>query len=33
MAQFFNHYLKDEPMPKWMKEGIPASKKGKEFGY
>ena len=33
MAQFFNHYLKDEPMPKWMKEGIPANKKGKEFGY
>jgi dipeptidyl aminopeptidase/acylaminoacyl peptidase len=33
LAQFFNHYLKDEPMPKWMKEGIPAIKKGKEFGY
>ncbi|MCK5730686.1 MAG: S9 family peptidase, partial [Draconibacterium sp.] len=28
MAQFFDHYLKDEPMPKWMKNGIPAVKKG-----
>lgn len=33
MQQFFDHYLKDEPMPKWMKEGIPAIKKGKELGY
>ena len=33
MAQFFNHYLKDEPMPKWMKEGIPAVKKGIDLGY
>lgn len=28
LAQFFNHYLKGEPMPKWMKEGIPAVEKG-----
>lgn len=33
MAQFFDHYLKDEPMPKWMKSGIPATKKGIELGY
>ena len=33
MAQFFDHYLKDAPMPKWMKEGIPATKKGIEMGY
>lgn len=28
LAQFFNHYLKGEAMPKWMKEGIPAVEKG-----
>jgi len=33
LAQFFDHYLKGAPMPKWMKEGIPATKKGIEFGY
>ena len=33
LAQFFDHYLKGKPMPKWMKEGIPAVKKGKTFGY
>ena len=33
MAQFFNHYLKGEPMPKWMKEGIPAVNKGIDLGY
>jgi len=33
MAQFFDHYLKDNPMPKWMKEGIPAVKKGVDMGY
>jgi len=33
MAQFFDHYLKDAPMPKWMKEGVPATKKGLETGY
>jgi dipeptidyl aminopeptidase/acylaminoacyl peptidase len=27
MAQFFDHYLKGEPMPKWMKDGIPAVEK------
>lgn len=24
MMQFFNHYLKGAPMPKWMEEGVPA---------
>jgi dipeptidyl aminopeptidase/acylaminoacyl peptidase len=33
MAQFFDHYLKDKPMPKWMKSGIPATEKGIEMGY
>ena len=33
MQQFFDHYLKDGPMPKWMAEGIPAVDKGKEFGF
>ncbi len=33
MAQFFDHYLKDKPMPKWMKDGIPAVDKGVDLGY
>ena len=33
MMQFFDHFLKDKPMPKWMSEGIPATEKGKETGY
>jgi dipeptidyl aminopeptidase/acylaminoacyl peptidase len=33
MAQFFDHYLKEKPMPKWMKDGIPAVKKGVDLGY
>ena len=28
MAQFFDHYLKDEPMPLWMERGVPAIEKG-----
>lgn len=31
--QFFDHYLKDEPAPVWMVEGIPAVKKGKVWGF
>lgn len=31
--QFFDHYLKDEPMPAWMKYGIPATRKGMYFGF
>lgn len=33
MAQFFDHFLKKKPMPKWMKYGIPAIHKGIEMGY
>jgi dipeptidyl aminopeptidase/acylaminoacyl peptidase len=33
MAQFFDHFLKEKPMPIWMKEGIPAIKKEYELGY
>ncbi len=33
MAQFFDHYLKGKPMPKWMEEGIPATEKGTDLGY
>jgi len=33
MKQFFDHYLKGEPMPSWMKNGLPATRKGKELGY
>ena len=33
MAQFFAHYLKGEPMPEWMEEGIPATEKEFTLGY
>jgi hypothetical protein len=33
MAQFFHHYLKGEPMPVWMKDGIPATEKEFTLGY
>lgn len=33
MFQFFNHYLKGEPMPSWMKDGLPAVKQPYELGY
>jgi dipeptidyl aminopeptidase/acylaminoacyl peptidase len=33
MMQFFDHFLKDEPAPVWMKEGLPRIKKGKDLGY
>jgi dipeptidyl aminopeptidase/acylaminoacyl peptidase len=33
MYQFFNHYLKGKPAPKWMEEGVPATEKGKTLGY
>lgn len=32
LQQFFDHYLKDAPMPAWMKTGIPATRKGQYFG-
>lgn len=33
MFQFFNHYLKREPMPAWMAEGLPAVDQPYELGY
>lgn len=33
MKQFFDHYLKGQPMPAWMNYGVPAIKKGKDLGY
>jgi dipeptidyl aminopeptidase/acylaminoacyl peptidase len=33
MFGFFNHYLKGEPMPEWMEEGIPAIEKGENLRY
>ena len=33
MQQFFDYYLKGAPMPKWMAEGIPATEKGKNYGF
>jgi dipeptidyl aminopeptidase/acylaminoacyl peptidase len=33
MAQFFNYFLKGEPMPQWMSEGIPATEKEFTLGY
>ncbi len=33
MTQFFDHYLKGAPMPKWMVDGIPARLKAIEQGY
>lgn len=33
MFQFFNHYLKNQKMPKWMSEGVPAVEQAFELGY
>lgn len=33
MNQFFDHYLKDAPAPRWMSEGVKAVDKGRENGY
>lgn len=33
MMQFFAHYLKGKPAPKWMTKGVSAVDKGKDFGY
>ncbi len=32
LGQFFDHYLKDKAMPVWMSEGVPATKKGSDYG-
>lgn len=31
--QFFDYYLKDAPEPIWMKQGVKAIDKGREFGF
>jgi dipeptidyl aminopeptidase/acylaminoacyl peptidase len=33
MQQFFDHYLKGAPQPEWMATGVPASQKGKNYGF
>ncbi len=33
MMQFFDHYLKGKPAPRWMTKGVPRVQKGKDFGY
>jgi len=33
MTQFFDHYLKGAPAPKWITQGIPADRKGMETGF
>jgi dipeptidyl aminopeptidase/acylaminoacyl peptidase len=33
VTQFFDHYLKGNPPPKWMTQGLPAELKGLEFRY
>ena len=33
LMQFFDHFLKDGPLPEWMVEDIPQSLKGNKFGY
>ncbi len=33
LQQFFDHYLKEKPAPKWMIEGVPAIDKGVDYGF
>jgi len=33
MQQFFDHFLKGAPMPVWMSQGVPATQKGKTYGF
>ena len=33
LAQFFDHYLKGAPMPRWMASGVPATDKGIDWGF
>ncbi|THU40027.1 S9 family peptidase [Niastella caeni] len=32
LSQFFDHYLKGAPAPRWMAEGLPATSKGVDWG-
>ncbi|MCT4562140.1 MAG: prolyl oligopeptidase family serine peptidase [Crocinitomicaceae bacterium] len=33
MRQFFDHYLLEQPAPRWLVDGLPATVKGKELRY
>ena len=33
MQQFFDHYLKDAPLPRWMQDGVSPLEKGIDQGY
>ena len=33
LQQFFDHYLKGDAMPMWMKSGVPATEKGITYGF
>ncbi|MDE6272303.1 MAG: prolyl oligopeptidase family serine peptidase [Muribaculaceae bacterium] len=33
LQQFFDHYLKGDPMPRWMREGISPLRKGQDLGF
>ena len=33
MFQFFEHFLKHRPAPKWLEEGVPAVDQPYELGY
>ena len=33
MSQFFDHYLRGAPMPRWMREGVAPVERGIEQGY
>lgn len=33
LQQFFDHYLKGDPMPRWMREGISPLRKGQDYGF
>jgi len=32
LSQFFDYYLKDAKPAKWIKDGLPATEKGKSWG-
>ena len=33
LSQFFDHYLLGAPMPVWMAQGVPATRKGVDWGF
>jgi hypothetical protein len=32
LSQFFDHYLKGAKAASWMREGLPATEKGRDWG-